>query len=82
MLNSQQLQVELVLVCLLEEGNEESARLEDLRSENGVEESLIVVLALIELTRCKLLLSFRLRKGRDHHLRVHLKEVVAEDFEV
>lgn len=81
LLNRQQLQVELLLVGLLEEGDEELAGLEDLRAEHGVQEALVVLLALGELPWV-LFLGLDGGQGRNNHLRVGAQEEIAKDLEV
>ena len=66
-LNSQELQVELLLVVLLEEGDEELACLEDLRSQHCVQKALIVLLALCELP-WELFFNFCGRQRWNHDL--------------
>ena len=58
LLDSEKSEIEFVLVSLLEEGNEECAGLEDLRAENGVEESPVVQLSLGQLPRGEFFLTF------------------------
>lgn len=53
--NREQLKVELLLVCLLEEGDEELACLEHLRSQDCIQEALVIRLSLDELTCGQLL---------------------------
>ena len=81
-LNRQQLQVELVLVRLLQERHKEVAGFEDLGAKDGVEEPLIVVLTLDQLTACQLLLAFLRRERRNDNLRIHLEKVVSQDQKV
>jgi len=69
LLNGEKLQVELLLIGLLQEGNEELGSLEDLRAKDTVKEPLVVRLTLDELSWSESLHLLG-RKWWNHSLRV------------
>ena len=71
----------MLLVGLLKEGNKELARLEHLRTQDSIQESLVVCLALHKLSRC-LFLELLSRKGRNDNLWVGAEQEVTQDGEV
>ena len=80
-LNREQLKVKLLLVRLLEEGDQELACFEYLGAQHSVQEALVVLLSLGKLTR-RLPLILHGGKGRNDHLWVGAQQEIAQDLEI
>lgn len=79
--DAKQLEIKLLLICLLKEGHKELACLKDLRAQDCIQEPLIVLLSLYELSR-RLTLHLDAGQGRDHNLGVGSQKEVSKDLEI
>lgn len=80
-LNRQQFQIELLLVCLLQKGDQKAGSFQNLRPEQCIEESLVVALSFDELAWCESL-RFGIGEGWNDDLGVGPQEIISQNGEV